>query len=275
MALQITNSAVGTGDGYSPVALVTGATAGIGRVFAQRLAASGHDLILVARDAARLSALADELSLQYGINAEGIPADLSRHEGMRGIGERISRMDRLDILVNNAGFGTKGKLANRPLAEQATMLELHVMAPMLLTRAALPRMLERRQGQIINVASVASFAASAGNVNYCASKTFLRVFSEALAMELVGTGVSVQALCPGFTNTEFHDRAAIVKSTIPRLLWLDADRVVDESLAQSARAGAVVCIPGKRYKLIVFFLRYAPNWLKNGTQRKYGKTRTE
>jgi hypothetical protein len=270
----MTTSALGAIDSLTPVALVTGATAGIGRVFAQRLAASGHDLILVARDGARLSALADELSLQYGINAETIAADLSRNEGMRRVGERIAQMERLDILVNNAGFGTKGLLATRPVAEQATMLELHVMAPMILTRAALPRMLERRQGQIINVASVASFVSSAGNVNYCATKTYLRVFSEGLAAELAGTGVNVQALCPGFTHTEFHDRAAIEKSTIPKMLWLNADRVVDDSLAQSAAAGGVICIPGLRYKLLVLFLRYMPYWVKGGLLRKYGKSRT-
>src|SRR5581483_4488493 len=116
------------------VALVTGATAGIGRVFAQRLAASGHDLILVARDAVRLETLADELALQYGIEAEALAADLSRDDGMRRVADRIAQESRLAVLVNNAGFGTKGRLVNRPVAEQATMLELHVMAPMLHTR---------------------------------------------------------------------------------------------------------------------------------------------
>jgi len=257
-----------------PAALVTGATAGIGKVFAQQLAAQGHDLVLVARDAARLQAVCDELSLQYGINAEPVAADLSRDEGMRRVAERIAQMGSLVMLVNNAGFGTKGKLANRPVAEQATMLELHVMAPMLLTRAALPGMIARGRGSVINVASVASFAYSAGNVNYCATKAYLRIFSLGLELELAGTGVHVQALCPGFTHTEFHDRGGMDKKTIPGLLWLDADRVVRESLAQSARGGPVVCIPGKRYKLIVFALRYLPEWLLGIFRGKYGKSRT-
>ena len=256
-----------------PVALITGASAGIGKVFAQRLAASGHDILLVARDGIRLQQLADELSLQFGISAEALPADLSRDEGMRSVASRISQMERLDYLVNNAGFGSKGKLANRPVAEQATMLELHVMAPMLLTRAALPGMIARTSGTIINVSSVASFIHSPGNVNYCASKAYLRVFSEGLASELIGTGVHVQALCPGFTHTEFHDRAAIDMKSTPGILWLDAGRVVDDSLAQAARGGHAVCIPSLRYKTIVLLIRYLPAWLVRAIRTPLMKSR--
>ena len=257
-----------------PSALVTGATAGIGRVFATQLAAQGHDLVLVARDAARLQALCDQLSLQYGINAEPIAADLSRDEGMRRVGERITQMGSLTMLVNNAGFGTKGKLANRPVAEQATMLELHVMAPMLLTRAALTGMIARGRGTIINVASVASFAYSAGNVNYCATKAYLRFFSLGLAEELRGTGVHVQALCPGFTRTEFHDRGGMNMKSLPGFMWLNAERVVRQSLAQAARGGPVVCVPGALYKTLVLVIRYAPEWLVGLFRGRYGKTRT-
>ncbi|HLA89836.1 MAG TPA: SDR family oxidoreductase [Gemmatimonadaceae bacterium] len=263
----------GADSPHRPVALITGATAGIGAVFAQRLAAQGHDLVLVARDAARLQAFADELALQFNVAAEPLSADLARDDGMRRVAERIAQMDRLAVLVNNAGFGTKGKLVNRPVAEQATMLKLHVMAPMVLTRAALPGMIARGKGTIINVASVASFLYSTGNVNYCATKAYERVFSEGLAMELSRTGVHVQALCPGFTHTEFHGRMGVDKTTIPKFLWLDAERVVDESLAQVARSGPVVCVPGLRYRIIVFLIRYLPEWLKRGARRKYGESR--
>ncbi|MDA1082634.1 MAG: SDR family oxidoreductase [Gemmatimonadetes bacterium] len=261
-------------DSIRLVALVTGATAGIGRVFAQRLAASGHDLILVARDSVRLAAFADELALQYGVNAEALSADLSRDDDMRRVADRIARESRLTVLVNNAGFGSKGKLVNRPVAEQATMVELHVMAPMVHSRAALPGMIERRRGWIINVTSVASFTYSAGNVNYCATKAFLRAFSEALALEVADSGVRVQALCPGFTRTEFHDRAGMDTSTIPRWLWLDAGRVVDDSLAQIAAGGPVVCVPSKRFKLIVLLLRFVPQWMQRPLRSRYGKSRT-
>lgn len=257
-----------------PLACVTGASAGLGREFATQLAARGFDLLLVARDLERLSALADELSLQHGIRAEAYQCDLSRDEPMRTLAERLSKDERLMVLVNNAGFGTKGKLATRPVGEQATMLELHVMAPMLLTRAVVPRMIERREGFVITVASVASFTASMGNVNYCATKAYQRVFMEALAMELAGTGVKVQALCPGFTHTEFHDRMQIDKTKgIPSWAWLNADRVVRESLEQAFGGGPTVVIPGKRYKAVVFALRHMPLWLRGMMQERYGRAR--
>ncbi len=256
-----------------PLAVITGASAGLGKIFARQLAERGFDLLLVARDAGRLRALADELTLQYAISAEPWPADLSRDDGMRTLAEYLSRNDRVMVLVNNAGFGTKGKLAVRPVSEQATMVELHVMAPMLLTRAVLPGMIARREGRIITVASVASFTASAGNVNYCATKAYQRVFMESLAMELEGTGVRVQALCPGFTHTEFHDRAEISKGTIPAFLWLDAERVVRESLDAAFGDGPVVVIPARRYRLIVAGLRLMPVWVRGLMQRRYGKAR--
>ena len=261
-------------DSVRLVALITGATAGIGRVFAQRLAASSHDLILVARDAVRLEKLADELSLQYGVNVEVLSADLARDDGMRRVADRIAQEPRLTVLVNNAGFGTKGRLVNRPVAEQATMLELHVMAPMVHTRAALPGMVERGRGWIINVSSVASYTYSMGNVNYCATKAYERVFTEGLALELAGTGVRVQALCPGYTYTEFHDRSGVGRSHAPPALWLTPERVVDESLAQIAAGGPVVCVPSLRFKLIVLLLRYLPQWAQRPFRARYGKLRT-
>ncbi len=259
---------------HRPLAVVTGASAGLGKVFARQLAERGFDLLLVARDAERLRSIADEITLQYAVSAEVHAADLSRDEGMRGLAEKLAKNERVMVLVNNAGFGTKGKLANRPVSEQATMLELHVMAPMLLTRAVLPGMIARREGRIITVASVASFTASPGNVNYCATKAYQRVMCEGLAMELEGTGVRVQALCPGFTHTEFHDRAGIDKSEgIPAWLWLDAEFVVRESLDAAFRDGPVVVIPGRRYRLIVAGLRHMPQWLRGLMQKRYGKAR--
>ncbi len=257
-----------------PLACVTGASSGLGREFSLQLAQRGFDLLLVARDLDRLTALADELSLQHGITATAHQADLSRDEPMRALAERLSKEERLMVLVNNAGFGTKGKLATRPVGEQATMLELHVMAPMLLTRAVVPKMIERREGFVITVASVASFTASMGNVNYCATKAYQRVFMEGLAMELAGTGVKVQALCPGFTHTEFHDRMQIDKSKgIPSWAWLNADRVVRESLESAFGGGPTVVIPGKRYKAVVFALRHMPMWLRGMMQERYGRAR--
>lgn len=257
-----------------PLACVTGASAGLGKVFAKQLAERGFDLLLVARDVERLTALADELSLQHGISAIAYQADLSRDEPMRALAEKLSKEERLMVLVNNAGFGTKGKLATRPVSEQATMLELHVMAPMLLTRAVVPKMIERREGFVITVASVASFTASMGNVNYCATKAYQRVFMEGLAMELAGTGVRVQALCPGFTHTEFHDRMQIDKSKgIPAWAWLSADEVVRDSLENAFGTGPTVVIPNWKYKTVVLMLRYMPMWLRGMMQERYGRAR--
>lgn len=257
-----------------PLAVVTGASAGLGKEFARQLAERGFDLLLVARDGDRLRALGEELSARYSIAAEAWPADLSRDDAMRTLAEYLARNERVLLLVNNAGFGTKGKMATRPVAEQATMLELHVMAPMLLTRAVLPGMIARREGRIITVASVASFTTSPGNVNYCATKAYQRVFMEALAMELGGTGVQVQALCPGFTHTEFHDRMEIDKTKgIPSWAWLEADRVVRESLTAAFGDGPTVVIPGFRYRMVVFALRHMPMWIRSLMQERYGRAR--
>ncbi|MEX2182089.1 MAG: SDR family oxidoreductase [Gemmatimonadaceae bacterium] len=258
-----------------PLAVITGASAGIGKVFAQQLAERGFDLLLVARDAGRLTALADELALQYGVAAEAWPADLSRDEGMRKLAEALARSDRLMVLVNNAGFGTKGLLATRPVGEQATMLELHVMAPMLLTRAALPGMLARREGVIITVSSVASFMTNRGSVNYCATKAYQRVLMESLALELEGTGVRAQALCPGFVHTEFHDRAQMKKTAIPGIPWLDAGYVVRESLAAAFGDGPVVVIPKFSYRFVTWLFQVTPRSIRQAFQRRYGRARVE
>jgi uncharacterized protein len=268
----MTNSPIASST--RPLAVVTGASAGLGREFSRQLAERGFDLLLVARDKARLEELSAELSAKYSITAEPWAADLSRDDGMRTLAEFLAQNDRVLLLVNNAGFGTKGKMATRPVAEQATMLELHVMAPMLLTRAVLPGMIARREGRIITVASVASFTASPGNVNYCATKAYQRVFMEALAMELHGTGVQVQALCPGFTHTEFHERMRIDKTKgIPSWAWLSADFVVRESLTKAFGDGPTVVIPGLRYRMVVFALRHMPMWLRGMMQERYGRAR--
>ncbi|MBI2796252.1 MAG: SDR family oxidoreductase [Gemmatimonadetes bacterium] len=238
-----------------PLAVVTGASAGLGRVFAQRLAAGGHDVLLVARDAGRLDALAAALNTAHGAACEPWPADLSRDADVDRLVGRLRGDERLAILVNNAGFGTTKALAKADPAGQEAMVRVHCLAPMRLTQAALPGMLARRRGTVINVSSVASFAGSPGNVNYCATKAYLRVFSETLALECAGRGVAVQALCPGFTYTEFHDRIAFDRGRIPAWLWMSAESVIDTSLAQAARGGKTVCIPGAKYKVIVWLLR--------------------
>lgn len=247
------------------LALVTGASAGIGREFCRQLAVRGADLILVARDGERLRELAAELTAEHGVGAEVLVADLATDAGVEAVAARIAAAPELALLVNNAGFGTTGAVAHADPVEQERMVRLHVLAPLRLTQAALPAMLRQGAGGIINVSSVAGFLYSSGSANYCATKAYLTTLTEGLAVELAGTGVRAQALCPGFTRSEFHQRMGSggVHGR-PGFPWLSAESVVAASLAQLDRGGPTVCIPGLRYKLIVALLRLLPRRLIGG-----------
>jgi short-subunit dehydrogenase len=244
-----------------PVAVVTGASAGIGKEFCERLAARGHDLVVVARDGNRLEAMRTDLEQRHGNEVDVFPADLTRDDDVSRLAGLVAGLPRLALLINNAGFGTRGTLADASPAQQEAMLRLHTLAPMRLTQAALPVLLRNGRGGIVNVSSVASFAYSAGNVNYCATKAYLTNFSEGLAAELRGTGVRVQALCPGYTHSEFHQRMEVDIRGIPKWMWMPAGPVVETSLRNLERAGPVVCIPGLRNKIAVFLLRHVPRGL--------------
>ncbi|MBZ5586166.1 MAG: SDR family oxidoreductase [Acidobacteriia bacterium] len=235
-----------------PLAVITGASAGFGAVFARKLAARGFDLLLAARRRDRLDALAGELSRTHSITAEPCPVDLSTEEGIEIVASRLGAEANVGLLLNNAGFGTKGRFAETAMDGQVRMHRLHIDATLRLTRAVLPGMVERDRGAIINVASVAAFARSPGNVSYCATKAWLAAFTEGLYLELqsVGSKVAVQALCPGFAYTEFHDVMGFQRSKIARSLWMSAEAVVDASLAGLASRKLYV-IPGWRYRLFM------------------------
>lgn len=241
-----------------PLAVVTGASAGIGREFCTRLAARGYDLIIVARDASRLEALKRELEAAREMSVDVFPADLTLDDDVTRLVGLIAGLPRLALLVNNAGFGIQGRLADASPARQEAMIRLHALTPMRLSQAALAVLLPNRRGAIVNVSSVASFIYSAGNVNYCATKAYLTTFSEGLGSELAGSGVRVQALCPGFTRSEFHQRMGADVTDRPAWMWLSAGQVVETSLRNLQRGGPVVCVPGLRYKLMVFLLRHLP-----------------
>jgi uncharacterized protein len=245
-----------------PLAVVTGASAGIGRSFCEALAAEGYDLLAVARDAGRLGALATELGRRHAAAVEPLAADLSRDADVDRVVARVAAARGLALLVNNAGFGTRGPLAETDPRAQEAMVRLHALAPLRLIQAALPPLLRRGAGAIVNVSSVAGFFAAPGSANYCATKAYLTTLTRGLAAELAGTAVRVQALCPGFTRSEFHVRAGMTDDgRTPRWLWLDADRVVADSLAALRRGGPVVVIPGRRYRAIVAGLRLVPGRL--------------
>ncbi|HJR17263.1 MAG TPA: SDR family oxidoreductase [Gemmatimonadales bacterium] len=254
-----------------PLAIVTGASAGIGRVFCERLAARKYDLLVVARDRVRLEALKQELEDRHGVEIEAFPADLTIDTDVSLLIARIMQSPQLTLLINNAGFGTRGPLVSASPAQQEAMLRLHTMAPMRLSQAAVPVLLNNRRGGIVNVSSVASFLFSAYNVNYCATKAYLRTFSEGLAAELTGTGVRVQALCPGFTRSEFHQRMELDVRDIPSWMWMSADSVVDASLKCLVR-GPVVCVPGLRYKLLVTLLRVTPRGVIDRVTRRHARS---
>ena len=239
-------------------ALVTGATAGIGWAFCRRLAADGHDLVLVARDAERLEARAAELRDAFGVQVEVLPADLSDRAQVQRVADRLARADRpVDLLVNNAGFGVRTPFTRSDVREEERMLDVLVRAVLVLSHAAANAMRERGHGAVVNVSSVAGFAAMG---SYSAAKAWVTTFTEALAQELVGSGVRVQALCPGFTRTEFHQRGGMKMTGMPDLAWLDADELVATSL-RDLRRGRVVSIPSARYKVVSAVLRHAPTQL--------------
>ncbi|NHC16077.1 SDR family NAD(P)-dependent oxidoreductase [Motilibacter deserti] len=237
------------------VALVTGSTAGIGLAYARALALRGVGLVLVARDAERLARRAQELRTAYGVVAEVLPADLATPQGLRDVEARLSDPARpVRWLVNNAGFGIGRPFGEADLAAEDRQLDVLVRAPLHLTRAAVPGMVERGDGLVVNVSSVAGFVPRG---TYAAAKAWVTNFTLGLHGELAGTGVRVQALCPGWTRTEFHDRAGLDMRWVPRTMWLTAEQVVEGSLRDLAR-GRVVSVPGWQYKPLPALARALP-----------------
>ena len=242
-----------------PLALVSGASSGIGREFARQLAAAGYDLVVVARRKERLETLAQEVGRAHGVHAEVMQADLTDEADLARVEKRIASERALQLLVNNAGFMRPGTFAVEDLRPQLEMIDLHVKATVRLTRAALPGMLERNRGAVINVSSVAGFIQQPQNVVYSATKAFLSSFTEGLALELRGTNVKVQALCPGWTETELLDHGAVAPN-VPSLFVLTPERVVAASLRCLAR-GKLFCVPSAQYRALVTTAKLAPRRL--------------
>ena len=253
-----------------PTALVTGGTSGIGAAFARQLAARGDDLVLVARDAARLESTAAELRAAYGVEVEVLPADLSARDDVARVAERLTDQARpVDMLVNNAGFGVHHRLTDPDPAPHERAIAVMVEAVLVLGGAAGRAMRERGHGAIVNVASTAGYMAMG---SYSAIKAWAMTYSESLANELSGTGVTVTALAPGWVRTEFHERAAIRTSSIPDQLWLEADALVAECLDDVA-AGKVVSIPSRRYRALMFAVRHAPRSAVRAASRRLSSSR--
>ncbi len=232
--------------------LISGASAGLGAAYARQLAATGTNLILVARRKDRLEELARELRSRHGVTVEVVPADLSTSEGTALVEGRIAGSPTLDLLVNNAGFGGRTGFAKGEPADHLSMARVHVEAAVRLTKAAMPGMIDRGRGAVINVSSIAAFSPFSGAM-YSGTKSFLVMFSQNLQAELRSKGIVVQVLCPGMTHTEFHQVAGIDKTIVPKPFWMTADEVVRISLRRLGHG--VVCVPGWKNKVIAFLMR--------------------
>jgi short-subunit dehydrogenase len=254
-------------------ALVTGASAGIGRAFCRELAERGHDLVVVARDRVRLENLSDELEARYGVDVEILVADLGDRGQVQRVADRLSNVQRpVDLLVNNAGFAMDRPILDGAVSEEERALDVMCRAVLVLSHAAGRLMRTRGRGAIVNVSSVAGFFAES---SYSAAKAWTTTFSEALSGQLSGTGVTVTALCPGLTHTEFHARAGFDEAamgSVPELLWLDADRLVRDCLDDVA-AGKVISVPGAPYKAALALTRVLPRSLVRRSAASFGRNR--
>lgn len=249
-----------------PLALITGASSGLGAEFAHQLAARRADLVLVARSSRDLESLAEEIRERYGVAVEVLVADLVAEDGVKSVAARLADTAQpIDLLINNAGFGLPLRFADNDIEDEVRHLRIHIEAPMRLMHAALGSM-RGRGGRIINVASVAAFIPRS---TYAACKNWLVGFSEWANAEYSRDGVSVTALCPGFTHTNFHERMGLApgEEGIASWMWLDARAVVRDGLRDAAR-GKALSVPSWRYKLIVAATRVLPSSLVSRAGRR-------
>lgn len=243
-------------------ALITGASAGIGHTYAEMAAARGCHLVLTARRIDRLETLAASLRSKHGIDVDCIAADLAEPTAVETLCAPLAERGlAIDVLVNNAGFGVPGAYHQSDWATQARFLQVMINAPAELVHRLLPGMRERRRGAIINVASMAGLVpGSAGSTLYGGAKSMLIKFSQSLSLETSGRGIRVQALCPGFTYSEFHDvtGARSLVSQMPKYLWMDAASVVQASFDALDR-DRVICVPGRVNRLMKFIAKHLPD----------------
>jgi len=249
-------------------ALITGASSGIGAAFARRLAREGYSLILHGRREELLAGLCRELRAAHPVAADYLLAELAREEDVLRVQERVLTTPDLRLLVNNAGMGTVKFFHEDEVGQHLDLVLVHVLATLRLTHAAIQNMIAHGGGAIINVSSVAAFLVTPGNATYCASKLFLNSFTESLDLELRDRGIRLQALCPGFTTTDFHGRIGMTIHPSLRRHFMSAERVVETSLRDLSR-GRVVSIPGRRNRFAAFVARSLPRPVWYALVRRY------
>ena len=239
-------------------AIVTGPTAGIGAAYAKLLAAKGYNLVLVSRDLKRLKQTAADLTASHAIETQVLSADLTTDKGIATLADFIAKNE-IEVLINNAGFGLNSSFVKSSAADEQSVVNILVTAPMQLSHAVLPQMVARKSGTIVNVSSVAGYFAAG---HYSAAKAYVTVLTESMHAEVGKHGVNVSALCPGFTKTEFHQRAKMKMDALPSFMWLDADFLVAKSWAD-AQAGKAISIPGWQYRVMVWIAKNAPRaWMR-------------
>lgn len=242
--------------------MITGASSGIGRIFARRFAQSGYDLIITGRRKDKLIQVADQLKEQYGISVKTIIAELSEEKDLRKLLKVIATTNDIHVLINNAGFGSGKGFSKCDISCHMQMLQVHVVAALKLVHAVLPQMISRREGTIINVSSLGAFMPAPGSSIYSATKLFLKSFTESLYMEVSCYGIKLQCLCPGFTNTDFHERRA--RGDMPKhnsiIRWMEADEVVEKCL-KSLEKGKVVYVPGFMNRMLVKIVSLIPDFI--------------
>ncbi|MBI5549095.1 MAG: SDR family oxidoreductase [Deltaproteobacteria bacterium] len=252
-----------------PTALITGASGGIGLDLARLLAESGHDVVLVARSAAKLEELARDLSGRHGVRCEVLAADLARPEGVEAVVAGVEQRGMaVDVLVNNAGFGLWGEFAETDLAKELEMIQLNIATLTGLTKRFLPGMLQRKRGRVLNVASTAAFQPGPLMAVYFATKAYVLSFSEAIANELAGTGVTVTVLCPGPTETGFVAAAKMEESNLFKSVKPMGSLEVARRGLQGLIAGKRVVVPGLLNRVMAFFASFVPRRLLTAIVRR-------
>lgn len=243
-------------------ALITGATSGIGKCFAERFASMGYDIIVTGRRKKIIDGIAGDIAARHGVKAGVIIAELSEETGVRKVLKAISGCENLAALVNNAGFGLDGTFIELSIEEHRAMTEVHAGAPMRFIHAALPGMIARREGIIINLSSLGAWTPAPINGVYGGTKAFLNVFTESLHMEVRRHGIRVQALCPGFTSTDFHKQMGVEEEIHAQRMfyWMKPEDVVAYSM-KCLEKGKVICVPGFPNRMIRRFIALMPRRL--------------